>query len=322
MLIRARAITSFTARFAVLCVMTALLVAINPRRAAAEETVVCPPPGVPGPCVIVVITPGGGGGAGGGGGGGGGAGGGSTTCTWQGQTIPCYDPSYGWYNPTDECYWKYMSPQPPAGDPLWAGHSPSDGDLYAVACMGPLGPGFGGIGVSFSATAPPGYGGSFITPQILAQQAIAHLDVTGADIHMVPPPYPGGAGLVGLPVWMWTPRTTNTWGPKSATASAGGISVTATANGRRITWSMGDGHSVICSGVGTPYKTSYGNTSSPTCGYRYPQPSKNQPGGTYVITATTTFRVTWSGGGASGTATITRTSTTTVQITELQVVTK
>src|SRR4051794_28809416 len=54
---------------------------------------------------------GGGPGGGGGGGGNGGGGGGGNGCTWNGQTVPCQDPDFGYYM-GNGCYWKVMSPPP------------------------------------------------------------------------------------------------------------------------------------------------------------------------------------------------------------------
>jgi hypothetical protein len=143
------------------------------------------------------------------------------------------------------------------------------------------------------------------------------LRLEGPDIGRAP--QAGRPGLVGLPVWLWTTRTPRTWGPVSATASVPGLSVTATARAQRIVWSMGDGHSVTCTRPGTPYRESLGGRRSPDCGYVYTQPSTTEPDGTYRVTGTTTWRVVWAGGGDSGAITLTRSSTTTVEIGELQV---
>jgi hypothetical protein len=118
---------------------------------------------------------------------------------------------------------------------------------------------------------------------------------------------------------MWTAVTPTTWGPVTATASVPGLSVTATGRAQRIVWSMGDGSSVTCTGPGTSYTPSLGGRGSPTCGHVYQRSSAAQPQATYPITATTTWQVTWTGGGQNGVLTVTRTSTATVSIGELQV---
>ncbi|MDQ1249791.1 MAG: hypothetical protein QG597_4167, partial [Actinomycetota bacterium] len=141
----------------------------------------------------------------------------------------------------------------------------------------------------------------------------------GAQIRMAPPA--DAVGLVHVPVWMWTPVTSQTWGPISATASVPGLSVTATATATKIVWSMGDGHTVTCTGAGTPYRAALGAARSPTCGHVYEHSSAGAPGGRFQVVATTTWRITWSGGGQNGALTTTRTSSTAVRIGELQVVT-
>ena len=151
----------------------------------------------------------------------------------------------------------------------------------------------------------------------MAQRAVSAMRLTGPVIRTAPAA--GKEGLVGLPVWMWTPVTATTWGPASATATVPGLSVTARARATRIVWEMGDGHSVTCANPGTAYTTAKGATTSPTCGYVYPQSSASQPDHAFALTATTTWRVTWTGGGQSGVLTVTRRSTAQIRIGELQV---
>jgi hypothetical protein len=279
--------------------------------AGSSGPVTCPPDSPF--CIVQVENPGHGGS--GSSSGGGTASGNKPTCKFSitGEVVPCHDPTFGWFNPSDDCYYQLMSPQPPASDPAWEGHFPH-GAIYEQTCWWIIGTGGGWV---WRATPPPGLGGAGITPAQLAQQALRLLRLSGPDIGMAPSP--GSTGLVGVPVWMWTAVTPRTWGPASATASVPGLSVTATARAARIVWSMGDGHSVTCAGPGTPYTESLGAKASPTCGYLYATSSARQPGAKYAVTATTTWNVTWTGGGQSGALTVTRTSTTQVSIGELQV---
>ncbi|RQX02829.1 ATP/GTP-binding protein [Micromonospora arida] len=132
-----------------------------------------------------------------------------------------------------------------------------------------------------------------------------------------------GTGLVGLPIWLWNKVSPSTWGPITRTAAVPGRSVTATATAQKIVWTMGDGSSVTCTTPGTPYQPSYGNKKSPDCGYSgYSQPSSTQAEGRYTVTATTSWLVTWSGGGGTtGSQTVDLSSTATIDIDELQVIT-
>jgi hypothetical protein len=295
----------------VLAAVGAVLAA--PATAHADVIFYCPPSG--GACQEVVITPGvpGSGSPGSGGGGGGSVPGMCQASDQFGELapVPCYDPALGWYNAKDGCYYQ--------AEPELDQQIPGPGNFYRVRCgPGRMFGGFTDFGSVRLPTPPPGFGGA-VTPAVLAAQAINQLPIHGPAIGTAPAA--GGSGLVGLPVWLWTAVTAQTWGPISATASVPGLSVTATANATKIVWSMGDGTAVVCTDPGTPYEARFGNTDSPTCGHRYRTSSRTQPGGRYTVTATTTWHVTWAGGGQSGVVDVTRTATTTVRIDELQVVT-
>ena len=236
-------------------------------------------------------------------------------CTWKGKRYPCTQPGWGHFNSADGCYYVQESPQPAAGDPAWAGHAPGDGAMYRRRCFGDL------VGVLVWRAAPPP-GAAGVSAEELAARAVRLLPLRGPAIGIAPSP--SGRGLVGLPVWMWTAVSPETWGPATATASVPGMSVTARAQASRIVWSMGDGRRVVCANPGTPYAASYGGSRSPTCGHVYAAPSRTAPSGRYPVTATTTWEIDWFvvGGGQTGALTVTRSSATSVRIDELQVVTK
>ena len=238
---------------------------------------------------------------------------GSASCQGPAGMVPCYDPAFGWFSEADGCYYQRASPQPDGGDPVWDGHYP-DGAVYLAVCLGT--PGTGG-GFVWWPEPPPGYGGASATPAQLANEAVRQMELRGPDVGIVPEP--GKTGLVGLPVWMWTRVSPQTWGPNSATAAVPGVSVSATARAERITWSMGDGHSVVCDNPGTPYEDRFGAQSSPTCGHTYTRTSAREPGESYTVTATTTWRVVWAGGGQRGELELDRSSTVALRIGELQV---
>ena len=127
-------------------------------------------------------------------------------------------------------------------------------------------------------------------------------------------------GLVGLPVWLWTDQNELTWGPIPVSKTDGGITVNVEADAQYVVWDMGDGHVVRCDNPGTSF--SGGATDSPTCGYRYLAPSRNEPGGVYTVTATTHWLVTWTANtGDGGTLSTDVPETTTIMIDELEVVT-
>ena len=290
------------------------LVAVVAAPAAAEDTVVCDPSGDT--CVVVVTDPGDSGDSGTPGtpGGEGDSGGGSA-CLIPGTSteVPCHDPLFGDFNNADGCYYALASPQPPKSDPVWKGHT--DGAIWDATCLSPGG-GSGG-GWVWLADPPPGTAAAPPDPADVAARAAAELVLKGPAIRMAPKV--GRMGLVGLPVWMWTTVSPSRWGPTSATASVRSVSVTATAHVVKVVWSMGDGRSVTCTRPGTPYTAARGNAASPDCGYRYATSSAGKTDGAYTVTATSTWRIDWVGGGESGQLTQTRSSTAAVRIGELQV---
>lgn len=189
-----------------------------------------------------------------------------------------------------------LDPQPPTTDPAWAGNTV--GAVYQ--CYVPAGylPGTGfGISNVFWSAAPPD--AVTLTPQQAAEIVVAAMDLRAIDIGIVPEPGVGSVGLVGLPVWMWTDQSPNTWGPLSRTASAGGVSITATASVRQVVWDMGDGTAVTCSTAGTVYEDRYADQMSPDCGHQYSQASVGRPGNAYSVSATSYWQVDWTGGGAA-----------------------
>jgi hypothetical protein len=161
-------------------------------------------------------------------------------------------------------------------------------------------------------------------PEQVAREALAKITLLGVTIGMAPQPGTG-AGLVGLPVYLWARKSAATWGPLMASDTDQGLKADITARAVQVAWSMGDGHTVVCVDrggdfVGTPYDPSYGANPSPDCGYRYGAPSRGQPGGRYQVQAVSTWEVDWVAGASNGKFLVTRTSDTSVTIDELQVV--
>lgn len=216
--------------------------------------------------------------------------GGSSTCSYAGREIPCTGPEGSVWSSKYACWIGARGPDsmvPPEGQ--------TKEDGWWHVCYFP----------------PPGSSWEYmwietgevgIDPVTLANRAIASMDLDPITIGIVPESGPDRVGLVGLPVWMWAEaQTANTYGPITASASQGPVSVTATAKVSSIVWDMGDGTKVTCTGPGTPYEDRYGKQASPTCGHRYEQMSDDQPDGAYQVTATSHWVVEWSGGGQSGT---------------------
>lgn len=222
-------------------------------------------------------------------------------------------------SPPNPCTYAVANPQPWIGDPVWVGHSPKDGTIWLFVCPRPAGFGSGvWSGLVFLSNGARSPVAPAVDPRVLARQAITSMALRAPEVRTAPPAG-SSSGLVGLPVWMWVHRTEDTTGPVRASASAGGMTVTAVAQVSQVLWNMGDGHTVTC-GLGTPYVEGAG-TASPDCGYVYAQASaRHVPGGgPWTVSATSSWTITWSGGGLSGTETLKLSSSAPLFVGELHV---
>lgn len=221
---------------------------------------------------------------------------GSSMCDAGGREIPCSGPAGSEWNGT--CYVGGPAPQQPPHGPNGA-TIPADGEYHV--CYFP--PGL--VPNTYCYGTPCVWvraGETLIDPVVLAHRAVAAMDLDPITIGIVPESGPNRVGLVGLPVWMWVHNATaDTFGPITASASEGPVSVRATANVSNIIWNMDDGTTVTCTGRGTPYADRYGKQDSPTCGHRYTKTSTDRPDRAYQVTATSHWVVEWTGGGQSGT---------------------
>lgn len=122
-------------------------------------------------------------------------------------------------------------------------------------------------------------------------------------------PCRGCGTFVGLPLWLWT----QPWTPQTASATAGPFTVTATARPTQIVWDLGDGSpAFVCNDAGVPYQESFG-FEEPYCGSRY------EAMGDYNLTGTWTWEVSWTGA-ATGSTTMTTTSSMPINVAESQVI--
>jgi hypothetical protein len=120
---------------------------------------------------------------------------------------------------------------------------------------------------------------------------------------------------VGYPLWLWADGPTHV-GPISD--SVGGLSVSLDAKVSRLTFRMGDGHSVTCPGLGQQWTTTVEpGAKSPSCGYSYTKPSL--PNGSYTVAAIADWAVTWTSNGQSGVINVPAVDTTELPVGELQV---
>lgn len=204
-----------------------------------------------------------------------------------GRPARCVHPEYGWMG-SDGCYYQAAPDfRPPPG--YEGGASGGSGAWHVVRCPGVT---------PYMSWLPNGAGAAPPSPAVLARQALDRLVLPSPRIRATPAPE--RTQLVRLPTWLWVEGSA--WGRRSATASVPGVSVTVTATPTKVTWTMGDGATVVCHGPGTPYRAGADpRAASPDCGHTYTSSSAGQRGGAYRVTATITWAITWSGGGESGT---------------------
>jgi hypothetical protein len=237
-------------------------------------------------------------------------------CAGAGQPGPGPTPGGGRGNYVDPCTY------------IWLGEDPNGGgSYYLVSCptdpIIPL-PFLWGLRIPrilLLKDSPP--------PERAARNVAVRIGLNAPAIGIAPRPGPDSAGLVGLWVWLWTEDRANTWDPKPPKADRDpgtGLYVEISAEATQIVWNMGDGTKpVLCTNPGRAYQPADGE-NTPPCGYKYQKASRDQPGGQYTVTATTTWLVRWRAGTAngvytsSGQFTVPITSQTRIRIDELQVV--
>ncbi|MGW3661432.1 ATP/GTP-binding protein [Streptomyces sp. NPDC005151] len=175
----------------------------------------------------------------------------------------------------------------------------------------------GRVGVVFVPTGA-GPAAPTIDPELVARRAVDSMKLVGPAVAS---PRAGGRYVVGMPMWMWVDQSPTSYGPNTATATAGGVTVSATAKVASIRWVMGDGATVTCAGPGTKYDATRGKAASPDCGHLYEQASAGQTDGRYQGTSIATWTVDWTatGVGDSGQFTETRQTAWTAQVQEVQV---
>lgn len=157
-----------------------------------------------------------------------------------------------------------------------------------------------------------------VDPKELAQQALDRVPLPPPRVRMNPSA--GTGAVTNVETWLWIdPRQ---WQPVSASASAGGVTVTTTATPERVVFDMGNGDRVTCAGPGTPYDpTRRAVEQTTSCAYTYRRSSAHQPDGRYVVSATVTYQVRWSASGiaAGGAlAPISQTESVPLRVAEIQ----
>jgi hypothetical protein len=238
-------------------------------------------------------------------------------CTFKGEEIDCTS-RLGVWSEERQCFVQRVSPQPAAYHPIWEGRD--EGTIYQ--CVQPGAAFSAGDGTGFWFWAPSaGDAGApvLVDPVTLAEKAIERMDLASPTIGMTPL-NAGAPLLVGMDAWLWVENAgPHGYGPITRTATAGPVSVTATAKVTKVVWDLGDGSRLTCRSAGTPWSPDKGTGASPTCGHRYLIPSTAEPDGTFTVRATAHWQVEWAGAGQSGDIRFTMDGERQQPVTEVQV---
>lgn len=192
------------------------------------------------------------------------------------------------------------------------------GGIYWKTCGGQTQMKYSGSGSGGIFIPPRTRGGPPADPGHLADEALERTPLPEPAIAMAP--RPEIPQLVNLPTFLWIPA--EQWKPFTASASAGPVTSTVTATPKRVIWDMGQGDKVVCAGPGLPYDPALSDEANPsTCRFTYRRSSAGQPNRAFTVTATVEWETTWTVTGAAGgggLGTVSRSSSTTVTVAELQ----
>lgn len=208
----------------------------------------------------------------------------------DGTQVPCQTNDGYWWSG----YQCYAAPyDAPPGAPAWQGHT--DGSLWQCTRCETAGTSTT-CNVQIIWTAPGEEPGP-PTPEQLATTALDQLPLAQAEVHTAPAP--PAATYVGVENWLWVPE--DQWRTLTKSVNAGATTVTVTAAPSQIVWDLGPA-SITCYGPGKSWEQGMSDAATTTCGYTYETSSVDQPDGSFAISATIRYQVTWTCAGACSTA--------------------
>jgi len=141
-----------------------------------------------------------------------------------------------------------------------------------------------------------------VDPRAVALQAANAIRLPAPVLHLDP----SGSTVVDLATWLWVDPSI--WHAYEVTASVGTVSATAVARPVAVRWTTGDGDRVTCTGPGAAYRTDLPAVwQSTTCSHVYLHTSAGRPSldgnpdhGTFVVSASIQWAVSWSSTGVVG----------------------
>lgn len=215
-------------------------------------------------------------------------------CRFGAREIPCTSYAGTW---DGTCYAMAADPQPAREEPIWEGRS--DGVIIACTpfpCLVTTG--------SFIPDCPtrtdywsPAAPVVVVDEADIARRALAQLDLDPITLGMAPKPNLADPNvLIGAPAYFWAEGGPPAIGPLSTTVTEQGITITLNATMDTVTYDTGDGATLTCTRdqVATA-PTNMTLQGTPDCGHRW------ESSGTYTLTATSNWTITWQGPTQNGT---------------------
>ncbi len=227
------------------------------------------------------------------------AGGGPLICQFAGRVVDCVN-GFGWLGAGGCYYGKDPGGFLPAQEWTRQCLDPATGDVHDA-------------GVALLLTPP-----SALAAMI--RRAVSDLRIPAPEL--AASPVLTAPQVVHVPVWWWL--RPGVWHPRTATATLPGISVTAVATPRQVTWDAGDGTTTICPGPGDgvdPPLHPDGDVADLRAHLHHHLPHRARRQLRYTLRATITWAITWTGGGLAGTEPpATTTAAAEIRVTELRAV--
>ena len=103
------------------------------------------------------------------------------------------------------------------------------------------------------------------------------------------------ATYIGVENWLWIPD--GQWATLHKSVTAGATTVTVTAAPAEVTWNLGP-ETITCHGPGQAWVKGMTDAASTTCSVTYQETSVDEPDGSFAISATIRYHVTWACRGA------------------------
>ncbi|MFD8595511.1 hypothetical protein ACFV1L_10960 [Kitasatospora sp. NPDC059646] len=215
------------------------------------------------------------------GGGSGGSDPGSDTCSWNGETVPCWRDDLGWFS--EGCYYRLADPQPLESEDVWDGKTAQDGAIYDRACLGNEAP--GSVFLARAPGSPPPK-----TPRQRAYDALGRIRIGLRELHVAP----RTDAVVGSPVWLWFDPNDFT-GPLSGQVKAPDYDVTTTVTLKQVVWHVDDGpagpnrtRDIVCNDAGTPFTPG----GTPSCSHTFTATSAQMADHAFTVRVSLLWRVT------------------------------